>query len=95
MTNPRIVELPAPSAPKLPPDVYAALTYWQGVRHVQRPTIVTAGGGPVPVNVHTITEPPLSGAERQARAAAADLLETYFTRAALGYLEDLFGEDDA
>ncbi len=80
MNDPRITPAHAPPAPKLPPDVYATLTYWQAARHVQRPTIVTAGGGPAPVNVHTITEPPLSTEERKARDAAADLLETYFAR---------------
>jgi len=94
MNDPRITPAHAPPVPMLPPDVWAALEFWRQVRHAQRPTIVTVGGGPVPVGVHTVTEPPLSSEEHKARDAAADLLETYFARAALGYQADMFGDPD-
>ena len=72
---------PAPQPPTiaLPPAIAVAFNFWVHCRHVLRPTIVVTPQG----EVHTITEAPLSEAERGAKESAAALLDLYFTDRAL------------
>ncbi len=76
----RSARSPEPAtAAVVPPAIAVAFNFWVQCRGVLRPTVVVTPQG----DVHTITQAPLSEAERSAQESAAALLDLYFTDRAL------------